>query len=84
MKKNTRSILEEISRVVPSYDKNNIVESRANHVITSAINLTRMIYESYDESTAEDLCKRFVNSIKSQDPKKFERGIKKLNQSNES
>jgi nitrogenase subunit NifH len=84
MKKNTRSILEEISRVVPSYDKNNIVESRANHVITSAINLTRMIYESYDESTAEDLCKRFVNSIKTQDPKKFERGIKKLNESDES
>ena len=84
MKKNTRSILEEISRVVPSYDKNNIVESRANHVITSAINLTRMIYESYDESTAEDLCKRFVNSIKTQDPKKFERGIKKLNKSDES
>ena len=43
-----------------------------------------MIYEAYDEATADDLVKRFINSIKTQDPKKFERGIKKLNESNES
>jgi len=84
MKKHTRSILEEISKVVPRVDVNNVVEARASHVITSAINLTRMIYESYDESVADDLIKRFVNSIKTQDPRKFERGIKKLNESDES
>jgi len=84
MKKNTRSILDEISRVVPSNDINSIVETRANHVITSAINITKMIYESYDEAVADDLVKRFVNSIKTQDLRKFERGIKKLNESNES
>lgn len=84
MKKNTRSILDEISRVVPSNDINSIVETRANHVITSAINITKMIYESYDETVADDLVKRFVNSIKTQDLRKFERGIKKLNESNES
>lgn len=84
MKKNTRSILDEISRVVPSTDINSIVETRANHVITSAINITKMIYESYDETVADDLVKRFVNSIKTQDLRKFERGIKKLNESNES
>ena len=84
MKKNTRSILEEISRVVPSTDINSIVEARANHVITSAINITKMIYESYDEEVADDLVKRFVNSIKTQDLRKFERGIKKLNESDES
>ena len=39
-----------------------------------------MIYESYDENVADDLVKRFVNSIKTQDPRKFERGIKKLNE----
>ena len=38
--------------------------------------------ESYDEAVADDLVKRFVNSIKTADPKKFERGIKKLNESN--
>jgi hypothetical protein len=84
MKKNTRSILDEISRVVPSTDINSIVETRANHVITSAINITKMIYESYDETVADDLVKRFINSIKTQDFRKFERGIKKLNESNES
>jgi|TARA_X000000950_G_scaffold253235_1_gene316059 hypothetical protein len=84
MKKQTRSILQEISSVVPSTDMNNVVEIRANHVISSAINVSKMIYESYDEATADDLVKRFINSIKTQDPKKFERGIKKLNESNES
>ena len=84
MKKQTRSILQEISRVVPSTDMNNVVEVRVNHVITSAINVSKMIYEAYDEATADDLVKRFINSIKTQDPKKFERGIKKLNESNES
>ena len=82
MKKQTRSILQEISRVVPSTDMNNLVETRAGHVISSAINVTKNIYESYDEAVAEDLIKRFVNSIKTADPKKFERGIKKLNESN--
>ena len=84
MKKNTRSILEEISRVVPKSDIHNLLESRASHVISSAINLTKMIYESYDESTADDLVKRLINSIKAQDPKKFERGIKKIIESDES
>tara|TARA_B100000989_G_scaffold298769_1_gene289727 strand:- start:2259 stop:2513 length:255 start_codon:yes stop_codon:yes gene_type:complete len=84
MKKQTRSILQEISSVVPTTDMNNVVEIRANHVITSSINVIKMICESYDEATADDLVKRFVNSIKTQDPKKFERGIKKLNESNES
>jgi hypothetical protein len=84
MKKQTRSILQEISSVVPTTDMNNVVEVRANHVITSSINVIKMICESYDEATADDLVKRFVNSIKTQDPKKFERGIKKLNESNES
>ena len=80
MRKQTRSILEEISKVVPRTDVNNVVETRASHVITSAINITKMIYESYDENVADDLVKRFVKSIKTQDPRKFERGIKKLNE----
>ena len=80
MRKQTRSILEEISKVVPSTDVNNVVETRASHVITSAINLTKMIYESYDEGVADELVKRFVNSSKTQEPRKFARGIKSLNE----
>ena len=34
MRKQTRSILEEISKVVPRTDVNNVVETRASHVIT--------------------------------------------------
>ena len=84
MKKQTRSILVDISSVVPKADTNNLLEARANHVISSAINLTKLIYESYDEPVADDLVKRLHNSIRSQDPRKFERGIKKIIDSDES
>ena len=49
MEKQTRSILEEINSIVPKKDKNMIVESRADHVITSVINLVHLIKESYSE-----------------------------------
>ena len=38
-----------------------------------------MLYESYDENTAGELFRRLINSIKSSDPAKFERGIRKVN-----
>ena len=42
-----------------------------------------MLYESYDENTAGELSRRLINSIKSSDPAKFERGIRKVNSDNE-
>jgi hypothetical protein len=83
MKKHTRSILEEISQSVPKSSREALIESRASHVISSALNLIDMLYESYDENTAGELSRRLVNSIKSSDPAKFERGIRKLNSKDE-
>jgi hypothetical protein len=37
-----------------------------------------MIRSNFDGETAQDLEKRFYNSIKSGDPTKFMRGIKKI------
>ncbi len=78
MKKNTRSILEEINAMSPKRDKKQIVESNAQQVIVTAINLIKLINESFDPEVAEDLNKRLLASIRLQDPKKFSRGIAKI------
>ena len=80
MKKRTRSILEEIDRIVDTRDRAAVIESRANHVIAGAINIIQMLRETYDETTAGELERRLINSIRSQDAAKFARGIRKVKQ----
>lgn len=77
MKKRTRSILDEISTMVPEQDRANVIESRALHIITSAVNLINMIRETYDADTAGELERRLLNSIRGQDSSKFMRGIRR-------
>jgi hypothetical protein len=76
-----RSILEEISRIDVHKDAEHFIESKAVNIIAGTVNLMNLINETYDEDTAQDLTKRLLNAIKSQDPKKFERGIRKVNES---
>ena len=78
MQKRTRSILDEIDSLLVHKDRENLVESRANNVITSAINLMNYIKENYDAEIAQQLENRLLNSIRSQDPNKFIRGVRKL------
>ena len=78
MQKHTRSILDEIDSLLVHKDRENLVESRANNVITSAINLMNYIKENYDAEIAQQLENRLLNSIRSQDPNKFIRGVRKL------
>ena len=80
MKRKTRSILEEINAMAPKRDKKHIVESNGQQVIQTAINLINLINESFDVETAADLNKRLINSIRTRDPKKFARGIGKVNE----
>lgn len=77
MQKRTRSILDEISNIVPQNEKASVIESRASHIINSSINLINLIKEVYDPETAGELERRFINSIRGQDPSKFVRGIRK-------
>ena len=65
MKRYTRSILEEISSAAPGTTRKNVVESKSQHVLTSAINMIREFYEVYPKEEAEDLHKKFINSLKS-------------------
>ena len=81
VKKRTRSLLEEINRIDIRRDRNHFIESKAVQVFAAVENLTDLIKESYDEETAIDLNKRLMNAIRTQDPRKFERGIRKVNES---
>ena len=80
MKRQTRSILQELETIAISKDRQHIVENRGQHIIESAINLINTIRETYDAETAGELERRLVNSIKGQDPKKFQRGVRKANE----
>ncbi len=78
MQKRTRSILDELDSLLVHKDKDNLVESRANHVISGAINLVNYIRENYDAEQAAELERRLINSIRSQDSTKFTRGVRRM------
>jgi hypothetical protein len=78
MKKRTRSILEELNNLGRARDNDLLIESTGNNIIESAINLLNRIADNYDETTAIELERRFINSIKTGDPRKFKRSITKV------
>ena len=78
MQKKTRSILEELSSVRVNKEPENFVESRASHIIDSAINLVNYIRENFDEQTAYLLEKKFNAAIKNLDSNKFSRGVSRV------
>lgn len=78
MQKRTKSILDELANMPVSRDKGNLVESRASHVIQGAINLLNYIRENYDGNQADELERRLLNSIRTQDPNKFIRGVRRF------
>ena len=80
MKRQTRSILQELESISLERDTQHIVESRGAHIIASAVNFIEKMYESYDEEVAKDLERKFLNSIKNKDPKKFQRSVRRNNE----
>ena len=78
MQNKTRSLLDELTNMPLSKDKENVVESRASHIIDSAIRLMSFIRENFDSETAYKLEKRFHSSIKNMDAKKFSRGVARI------
>lgn len=83
MKRATRSLLEELNSITLKKNNEAVIESRAAHVINSAINLLAIIKENFPQDQAYELERRFINSIKGGDPSKFTRGIRKLRDSKE-
>tara|TARA_B100000902_G_scaffold58598_1_gene65566 strand:- start:2939 stop:3217 length:279 start_codon:yes stop_codon:yes gene_type:complete len=78
MRKRTRSILEELNSIHRTDNNDALIQSTGNNIIESAINLLNRITESYDPETAQEIERRFINSIRSGDPRKFKRGVDKI------
>ncbi len=76
--KKLRGIIEELLDYTPPRDKELFIESRGQQVIASALNLVRLIRESFDPDTASDLSRRLVRAIASEDPEKFSRRLRSL------
>jgi hypothetical protein len=78
MKKQTKSILQELNTFATKRDVELIIESRALNVINSAIHILEMARDNFDPETALDLERRLLNSIRGSDPDKFRRGIRRI------
>ena len=78
MQNKTRSILEELNNVSFAKDKENVVESRASHILDSAIRLLTYIKENFEPETAYKLEKRFHSAIKNMDASKFSKGVARI------
>ena len=72
-----------LSRYVPEENKEDAYEMRAHHIISSAINLLEAMESEYSDEDFDQLKKRFISSIKGNDPKRFSRSIMKIKESKE-
>ena len=81
MRKQTKSILEEITNIVPQRDKESFVENKAINVIASTKYLVEYIQENFNQDQSDDFLKRLFNSVKTGDESKFRRGIKQIKES---
>lgn len=78
MRKKTRSILEELNNLGRPKNDDLLIEATASNIIESSINLLNMIHRVYDQDNAAELERRFLNSIRSGDPRKFRRSIARI------
>jgi hypothetical protein len=83
LKRATRSLLEELNSISVQKNSEAVIESRATHVIDSAINLLSLIRENFTPEQAYELERRLINSIKGGDPSKFVRSIRRLRDNKE-
>jgi len=59
-------------------DKEEVVESRASHILESTIRLITYIRENFDQDTAFKLEKKFNSAVKNMDAGKFSRGVARI------
>ena len=59
-------------------DKEEVVESRASHILESTIRLITYIRENFNQETAFKLEKKFNSAIKNMDASKFSKGVARL------
>ena len=81
MQKKTRSILEELESMHTERDSRYIIESRAENIIASAINLIELMEDSYTAEEVDNLTRKLLNSIKQKDSLKFKSSLGRVNES---
>jgi hypothetical protein len=81
MKKQTRSILEELESMHHARDTKYVIETRAENIIASAVNLIELMEETYTSEQVDDLTRKLLNSIKQKDSLKFKRSLGRVNES---
>jgi TPP-dependent indolepyruvate ferredoxin oxidoreductase alpha subunit len=74
----TKRLLEELNSIVLNEGAEQIIESKARHVISNAINVIESMYRSLPQEAAYDLEKKMLNAIKSRAPEKFTRNVSKI------
>jgi hypothetical protein len=78
MKKRTRSILEELSSMGTTRNNELLIENRGQNIIESAVNLLSLVRQQFNEEESLELERRFLNAIRTGDPRKFKRGVNKI------
>jgi hypothetical protein len=81
MKKRTRSILEELNSLGNARNTELLIENRGANIIESAINLLTLVKQQFNEEEAGEIERRFLNAIRTGDPRKFKRGVHKIQES---
>lgn len=81
MQKKTKSILEELDTIYhdryADRDRRYVIESRAQHIIASAIRLIEQIEESFPQDQADNLTRKLLNAIRDKNPVKFTRTVRR-------
>lgn len=83
MKKQTRSLLEELESIGKNRDTTHIIESRATSVIASAIHLLEVIERNFSTEQAEILERKLLVAIKNRNGEKFTNSLKRSTAKNE-
>jgi hypothetical protein len=77
MQKKTKSILEELDSMYVERDRRIIIENRAASIITSASRLLEQIEAEFSPEQAENLTRKLLNAIRTKDPGKFSRSVRR-------
>lgn len=83
MKRQTKSLLEELELLSRNRDTKHIIENRANNLIASAIHLLEVIERNYNPEQAAILEKKLLIAIKNRDQGKFSRSLKRSDNGHE-
>jgi hypothetical protein len=79
--KKLNGIVDSLLDYAPQRNRDLFIESRGQQVIASAVHLIHLIRESYDAELADDLSKRLLRAIASEDEEKFRRKLRALRES---